>query len=576
MTLAQAGYAAVFAVATVACLAGLVRVRDVPDTEIRPGLGWLLVLSAAWGGFEMARLLVTSVGLQRVLYIAGLVVGFGTVFAWLHFTSAYAGLTLHRDTRLRYAAAMTYATVALLKITNPIHGQYFLARQVSEPFPTLAIQQAPVHWVVLGLAYTGASAGFYMLYDTFEASRQDTWRLTLLAVAAMLPVSADLIAVTMPAVPELSFQAVGVAVFAVGVLFFVEDDFLQARVTAQRALLSEHPDPCISVGHDGRLLDYNDEAAALFDGLEERADLATTAPRFAEAVAADAPRFSHGGRAFAVLQREVSTGTDRTATAVVLQEVTEAEQRRREIERQNERLSDIAAAVGHNLRNASNVLQGYLEVAAEDGVRTREPVATEADTTAQPLEVAARTAQRVDTVAEELRLLAELGQTVRPTGSVFLAETARAAWEALETGDATLECADLRMAADSRRLEYLLQAVFRFHVANQATTVRVEPVQSEPVGESEPMAATDATPQPGATDGAGADGFAVIGDGEPLTDEDMAALLQFNAESRIDVPGLGPAFARALAEAHGWTVEAETEGCRLVFLTGTAETTAPI
>jgi signal transduction histidine kinase len=407
-----------------------------------------------------------------------------------------------------------------------------------------------------------------MLYDTFESSRQDTWRLTLLAVAAMAPVVANVIALSVPTVPEMDFEAVGVAVFAVGVLFFVEDDFLRARVTAQRALLSEHPDPCVSVGHGGRLLDYNDEAAALFDGLEERAELATTAPRLAEAVAAGTPRLSLDGRAFAVLQREVSTGTDRTATTVVLQDVTEAEQRRREIERQNERLSDIAAAVGHNLRNASNVLQGYLQVAAEDGVRTREPVATEADTTAQPLEVAARTAQRVDTVAEELRLLAELGQTVQPTGSVSLAETARAAWEALDTGDETLECADLRMAADSRRLEYLLQAVFRFHVANQASTVRVEPVRSEPVEESEPITAADATSQPGATDGAGADGFAVVGDGEPLTDEDMAALLQFNAESCIDVPGLGPAFARALAEAHGWTVEAEAQSGRIVFLTG--------
>lgn len=570
MTLAQVGYAAVFAVATVACIAGLVRVRSVPDTELRLGLGWLLVLSAAWGGFEMGRLLVSSAGLQKVLYIAGLVVGFSTVFAWLYFTSAYAGLTLHRDRRLQCAAATTYAAVVLLKITNPIHGQYFLARQVSEPFPTLAIQQAPVHWAVLGLAYTGASAGFYMLYDTFESSRQDTWRLTLLAVAAMLPVSADLIAVTMPAVPELSFQAVGVAVFAVGVLFFVEEDFLRARVTAQRALLSEHPDPCVSVGHGDRLLDYNDEAAALFDGLEERAELATTAPRLAEVVAADAPRLSLDGRAFAVLQREVSTGNGRTATAVVLQEVTEAEQRRREIERQNERLSDIAVAVGHNLRNASNVLQGYLEVAADGGVRTREPAGTDADTTAEPLQVAARTAKRVDTVAEELRLLAELGQTVGPTGSVFLAETASAAWGTLETGDATLECADLRVAADSRRLEYLLQAAFRFHVANQATTVRVEPVRSEPAAESGPVTAAGVTPKPGATDGAGADGFAVVGDGDPVTDEDLTALLQFNAESRIDVPGLGPAFARALAEAHDWTVESEAEGARLVFLTGTA------
>jgi len=572
LTRLQLGYAGLFALAALACLAGLARIRAVPDREIRWGLGGLLALSAAWAGFSTVRLLVAGPALQRTLYILGLVVGLATVFAWLYFTASYAGRRFHRSARLRWVAGGIYVAVVTVKLTNPIHHGYFAAEQLAEPFPHLAVYQTPVHWVVIGLTYAGAGLGFYLLYDAFAASRQDTRGLLALATVAVLPVVADAVAVVTPSIPEVSFESIGVAVFAVGVLFFVEEDFLRARVTARRALLTEHPDPTLAVDDDGRLLDYNDEATALFEGLEPRASLESVAPTLAAALSVDAPRLSLGDRSFAVRRDDVPIRIGRAATTVVLREVTEAERHRAEIERQNEQLSDIAVAIAHNLRNASNVLQGHIGRAAtaRAAVGDRSAGGGEVATGASAgdsLDIAATTAERVAAVAEDLRLLAELGQTVEHTNPVPLAGAAREAWGRCDADGPTLECESFGVEADRRRLVYLLQAVFRFHIRNGAGTVRVEVVRSAATPEAPEASGREASSNAGATDGGGPEGFAVTGDGAPVSSEEFAALLRFDAESKLDAPGLGPAFARAMAEVHGWTVEADAGAGRLVFST---------
>jgi signal transduction histidine kinase len=240
------------------------------------------------------------------------------------------------------------------------------------------------------------------------------------------------------------------------VLFFVEEDFLRARVTARRALLTDHPDPTVAVDDEGRLLDYNDEAATLFEGLEPRASLESVAPALSAALSADAPRLSVGSRSFAIRRHDVPLWTDRTATTVVLREVTEAERHRAEIERQNEQLSDIAVAVAHNLRNASNVLQGHIGQVAttratgESRAAGGDEVVTDASA-GESLDIAAATAERVAAVAEDLRLLAELGQTVEHTAPVPLAGAAREAWDRCDADGVTLDCESFNVEADRRR-----------------------------------------------------------------------------------------------------------------------------
>jgi hypothetical protein len=527
----QAAYVAVFLVAAMACAASAVRARAVDEPDVARGLTGLLAVVTVWTAVTGVRLAVPAPDLGRALYIVELVAGFTAVVAWLYFTSAFAGRSSHRDPRYRAVAAVGCLTVVTVKLTNPIHGWYFDAAMVADPFLHLAIMQSWLHWLVTGIAYTGAGVGFYMLFDGLSTVERRPRSLWLLVAATLLPVAASFLALSTTTVPDANFESLGVAVFAVGALCFAEGEVRWGAATASRALLDELADPALVVDGD-RAVQHNDAAARLWDGLDGE-PLPVAAPALATALDEGARSLDAAGRTFDLQQRSVDLAGGRTGTGVLLRDVTEYERQRREIARQNDHLEDLAAATAHNLRNASNVLLGHLDVLA--GAVPPESAASgeaAADGSGRDssLAVSRRTAEHIAAVSEDLRLLAEFGQTVETTDPVDAADAATVAWRDCDTAGGTLDCEPVTVAADRRRLVALLTALFCFHLDNGADQVRLAPLG----------------------DGSG---FRVSGDGDPLTGAEADAALSFDAESGHSPLGIGLPVARALAEAHGWHLE---------------------
>ena len=88
--------AAVFGAAALACFAGAYRGSRLRRRDARFGLRVLLVIVGVWAGLQAIQMLVTDRGLAVALFTAGLMVGFGTVWAWLYCCSAYTGRDYHR------------------------------------------------------------------------------------------------------------------------------------------------------------------------------------------------------------------------------------------------------------------------------------------------------------------------------------------------------------------------------------------------------------------------------------------------------------------------------------------------
>jgi len=73
-----------------------------------------------------------------------------------------------------------FLAVVAVKMTNPIHQLYFTATFVPEPFPHLAIQSTLLHWVIMGLSYTLAGIGYFMLFELFVQVDSDATPLAVL------------------------------------------------------------------------------------------------------------------------------------------------------------------------------------------------------------------------------------------------------------------------------------------------------------------------------------------------------------------------------------------------------------
>ncbi|MFB6133065.1 MAG: sensor histidine kinase [Halanaeroarchaeum sp.] len=186
----------------------------------------------------------------------------------------------------------------------------------------------------------------------------------------------------------------------------------------------------------------------------------------------------------------------------------------------NDRLTRIASLVSHDLRNPLNVAQGHAELVDEKRTDEFKPVLEALD--------------RIESLTDELLLVAQGGSREVSTVAVSLEEIARDAWDIVETKRADLDVAgDLAFEADADRLDHLFENLFRNAIEHGGDDVTVE------VG---PM-----------DDG----GFYVADDGPGIDPEDRDAVFDPGFSTAEDGTGLGLNIVGEIVDEHDWDVNIE-------------------
>ena len=527
--LPQWAYVVTFAVAAIACLASTYRLGDIEDRETRVGLLALLVTSGLWAGSHVGYLLGPTTGLSLSFYYAGLVFGIAAVGAWLYFCSAYTGRALHRNRAVRYAALATFGLLVAIKLTNPLHGAYFSATAVSEPFGYVEVDHHILHWMTMGFAYSLSTVGIFMLFELFSQVGQRTRSLYALVGLTAMPMLLVLLSQATESVIAITYEPQGVAIFAVGLSTIYFERFATVK------LATERDDPVIFLDAAGEIHDFNRAASGTFPSLAGAnvvgRPLGELLPAVESVIGSDESvvrvETAAGERYVRVTENPRSVGRT-VGTLLTLVDVTEKESYRRELERQNERLEQFASMVSHDLRNPLNVADGRLELAR-----------TEQDS--EHLEVAANSLDRMGTLIEDVLTLARQGQPIGETEPVSLAAVATAAWKTVETTDATLSVdGDGQFRADRDRLQQAFENLFRNAIEHGGEHVTV-------------------------TVGSLPDGFYVADDGPGIDPENREDILSFGYSTREEGTGFGLAIVSEIVDAHGWEIavtEADSGGAR--------------
>lgn len=529
-------YVVAFIVAALACFVSLTRLQRITDSDTRRGLWALLLTSGGWATAHVGFLVSPTTSLKLGWYTLGLVVGLATVGTWLYFCSAYTGRTYHQNPTYRRLAVAVYIVLVAVKVTNPLHHGYFTATTVATPFPHLSVYTGPLHWTAMGLSYALAFVGYFMLLELFTEIDLDTRALFALVGITGLPVVFDLVGYTTPILLDITYEPLGVAVFAVGLAFVYTDQFDAVQLAAERDA------PVIALDSDSHIRDTNRAARTVFPDLAnaEGTPLKETLPQVADCLSSDDPILKHRQegqtRYYHVTDTPYGTAKVGLGRTIVFTDVTDRERYREELERQNERLERFASLVSHDLRNPLSVATGRFEL-------LREEVEVAADN--ENAAAVERSLTRIDDLIEQILTLARDGQPVDQWDAVLLSSVVRGCWEMVETSTSTAELRfedDLTFKADQTRLKRLLENLFRNAIdhGGQDVTVTVGALPDRP-------------------------GFYVSDDGPGIPEGDRESVFEAGYTTRKEGTGFGLAIVAEVVTAHGWEIqvtESETGGVR--------------
>ena len=522
-----------FGLAAAACFAGLGRLSRATDPTTRRGLGALLVLTGLWAVTHVGRLLPVASPVQQAFYLVGLVVGLATVGAWLYFCSAYTGHDYHRRSWIRRTALGLYLVVTGVKLTNPIHGLYFSTTTTAQPFRHVVIRLGVTHWVVTGLSYALAAVGFYLLYEMLSESRSDATALGGLIAATALPIVFYVASLGESGLITLHYEPLGIAVFAVGTLYVVDEQFVAVPRFWRNQVIDDLDEAIVLVDYERVVRDHNRRATEAFPGLAggEGQPLDAVAPRLAEALDGDSV-LETGGREHGVGRRYLQvvstplTHADVTVgRAVVCTDVTRVERQRRQLERQNEQLDDFADAITHELRNTLAVAKGHFDIVVAD-----QPTA-DAQSTQSSVDAVRDAHRRMDRIVTDLARLASREQTVESFEECSLATVV----EAVSTDDVEVALErDAVVVANRPVLTEFLATIVQFAGVEGSGRVTVETERSRLV---------------------------ITVDADPVSEDQVEELFAYG--EAVPCPETGTVFPtiRAIGSGHGWTVEVNTQ-CR--------------
>jgi len=204
------------------------------------------------------------------------------------------------------------------------------------------------------------------------------------------------------------------------------------------------------------------------------------------------------------------------------------QEQRTQLRRKNERLSEFASVVAHDLRNPLAVASGSLsQYRSSDNEEFADRAADAID--------------RMDDIIDDVLALARNGETVEEPTAVSLSRVAEEAWATVPTGDASLRFDGTRsIPGDYGRLVRLFENLFRNAIDHGDADEVV-------------VAATDR-------------GFAVSDDGAGFDGDVLESALDAGVSSCEGGSGLGLAIVADVARAHGMVVklgESEAGGARV-------------
>ena len=216
-------------------------------------------------------------------------------------------------------------------------------------------------------------------------------------------------------------------------------------------------------------------------------------------------------------------------------------------------VDQVSSVISHDLRNPLDVAKAHLRAAQETGDD-------------EHFDTVANAHDRMEQIIRDVLTITRDRTAVDPSDDVSIETAAEAAWESVDTEQATLEVTDTlpTVTADADRLRRLFENLFRNSVEHGSTNNRTQSDDSVEHGSDvgdRPVERDEVAHSKGEvsiTVGAMEDGFYVADDGPGIPPEEQHRVFEAGYSTRGDGTGLGLAIVNRIVAAHDWELTLTT------------------
>lgn len=226
----------------------------------------------------------------------------------------------------------------------------------------------------------------------------------------------------------------------------------------------------------------------------------------------------------------LAVGSSRARSVQRALELQRTRRRKKQLERERDRLEEFASIVSHDLRGPLAVADGHINLLQEE---IESPHLTNASSALT----------RMESIIEETLTLARAGRMVGETTPIEIRTLANECWRTVDTADATLVIEEtVTVPADKGCLHRLFENLFRNAVqhGSEDVTVRVGVVDDDA-------------------------GFYVADDGPGIPESQHDRVFESGFSCASQGSGLGLSIVRSIVKAHGWEIavtDSEQGGAR--------------
>lgn len=534
-------YAVVFFLVGIICMVMGFRPKKSLDGESADALVFLLVLTGFWSLIQIGFIINIPETVQNGLYTLSGIIGLIGVVTWLYFCSAYTGRNYHRNKKVQLFAVGVTVLIILLRVTNRYHGQYYVTEQLQEPFTYLATYPQPMYWVVIFISHIAAYLGIYFLFSMFYESEYATGKLTLLVIASGIPLLLSVTAITTDLLLPINYEPIGIAVFAVAILYIVEKTNREVEYTGLQQVFDAFEYPIMITDPDGNIVDHNKCATKICSELVQRGEnIGELVPNLEIDRESEPQLFSceldterGEEREFIINRYEVRTGVQEVGFGFVFKDITTEQTQRRELKRHNDQWNELTGAIAHELRNSHNIVNGRINQSAQYIDND-----IEQNKAMESLYTASEAAERMAIIIDELYKIAKFGQSIQEVILVNFETLVRDAYDRAgvsknEDFDIVIDVEEGKtIECDVHRTEQLFLNVFKFARYNDADVVRISFEENE---------------------------ITISDDGKYKSADYGADLFEYEQSVPTSEAGMSLPMVRTLANVQGWGVAVDDE-----------------